>query len=212
MAEFLDTFFSFPAVLLSFLLVLVLLYWSMVILGVFDVDLLDVGDLDMDASSGTMAGMMAGTGLGGVPVTVSLSLLVVWSWILVMIATSLVRPLLPGTALQIIAGLLILLLALPLALLVTNRCVRPLRALFREHEAPRKHGAVGKLCRISSLTVDERHGQAHLEDGGAGLILAVRCLEPNNLVRGSLALIVDYDRASDTFEVVPTDESLATKP
>jgi len=210
MAEFLDTFFSFPAVILSFLLVLVLLYWLSVLLGVFDIDVLDVGDLDMETSGSTMTGMMAGAGLGGVPMTVGLSLLVVWAWVLVMIASSLLRPLIPSTALQILAELLILLVALPLALLITNRCVRPMRALFREHEAPRKHGAVGKLCRISSLEVTERHGQAHLEDGGAGLILSVRCLEPNNLTRGSLALIIDYDRAGDTFEVVPTDESLAS--
>lgn len=212
MADFIDTFFSFPTVVFSFLLVAVLLYWLTVILGVFDIDVLDAGDFDLEASSGTVSGMMAGSGLRGVPSTVGLSLLVVWCWLLVMVASLLIRPLLPAGPLGILGGLAIVVVAVPLALFITIRCLRPLKPLFRVHEAPRKHTAVGKLCRISSLAVSERNGQAHLEDGGAGLILSVRCAEPNNLTRGSLALIIDYDGSDDSFEVVAADESLASFP
>lgn len=212
MAEFIEAFFSFPTVVFSFLLVAVLLYWLTVILGVFDIDLLDAGELDLEASSGTMSGMMAGFGLSGVPSTVGLSLLVVWTWLLVMLASLLIQPLLPEGLWQILGGLLIVVVVLPLALLITTRCLRPLKPLFRVHEAPRKHAAVGKLCRISSLAVSERHGQAYLEDGGAGLILSVRCTGDNNLTRGSLALIVDYDGSDDSFEVVAADEALASYP
>jgi len=212
MAAFIEAFFSFPTVLFSFLLVGVLLYWLTVILGVFDIDLLDAGDFDLEASSGSVSGMMAGLGLSGVPSTVGLSLLVVWSWLLVIIASLLLQPLLPPGPWRFIGGLLTLLVALPLALFITTRCLRPLKPLFQVHEAPHKHAAVGKLCRISSSEVTERHGQAHLEDGGAGLILSVHCASENNFTRGSLALIVDYDGSADSFEVVHADESLASFP
>lgn len=210
MAAFIEAFFSFPTVILSFLLVGVLLYWLTVILGIFDIDMLDVGEFDLEASSGTISGMMAGFGLTGVPSTVGLSLLVVWAWLLVITASMLLQPLLGAGFWRFLAGVIILLVALPLALLITTRCLRPLKPLFRVHEAPHKHAAVGKLCRIASLEVTERHGQAHLEDGGAGLILSVHCTSENNFTRGSLALIVDYDASGDSFEVVPADESLAS--
>src|SRR4051812_49976174 len=67
MGGFVDAALSFPTVMFSFLLAVVVLYWLAVLFGGADTD-----SLGGDA--------FGGLGLGGVPVTVALSLLVAVAW------------------------------------------------------------------------------------------------------------------------------------
>jgi len=53
---------------------------------------------------------------------------------------------------------------------------------------------------------------AKAEDGGAGLIVQVRCAdEGNGLSRGSNALVVSYDDKREVYEVTPFDDILPAK-
>jgi hypothetical protein len=61
-------------------------------------------------------------------------------------------------------------------------------------------------CRITTLKVTDRFGQAEVEDGGAGIIVQVRCREANALRKGSLTLIVHHDEENDVFHVMPHEE------
>ncbi len=71
---------SFPAVIFSFALLVVIGYWILVLLGGIDIDALDsAGEGDGGDSDGD-SGLVRGLGLGGVPVTVALSLLIVVAW------------------------------------------------------------------------------------------------------------------------------------
>src|SRR5690606_11246242 len=99
MEDFLAIALGFPAALLSFSLVIVVLYWVVVLLGGADLDLLD-GDVDIAADptvgaedaagSGGAAGMLAALGLGGVPVTVALSVLIPVAWFVSLVGTTLI--------------------------------------------------------------------------------------------------------------------------
>src|SRR5512139_3663215 len=83
--DFIGLVFSFPTVLFTFSLVVVIAYWAFVVLGALDLDLLD-GDIDVgvDAGAGSdggsdgggLSGVAGWLRLGGVPVTVTLSLLI----------------------------------------------------------------------------------------------------------------------------------------
>lgn len=81
----------------------------------------------------------------------------------------------------------------------------------KQPEPPKPKGdLIGKECILTTLRVDEGFGQASYDDGGAGLILTVRCEGENDLTRGSRAVIVDYHEAHDTYTIKPLGEEMAS--
>lgn len=158
------------------------------------------GDGDVEEAGG-LAGLIQSLGLGGVPVTLMLSLLILAAWGFCIAA---MQALGAGGAgwLAVATSLLSLGLAVP----VTAVLIRPLRRFFTTIEAPRNRDFLGKVCTITTLRVDERYGQAEIEDGGAGLVVQVRSTDPGRLSRGDRALIFDYK--DEVFYVAPMDESL----
>lgn len=202
MGELLDASFSFPAVIFSVLMVLVIVYWLIVLIGALDIDLLDA-DADVDAGGG-LAGLLSGIGLGGVPVMVALSLLIAFAWF-----TSLV-----GTVL--VSGLLrvaVIIAALVVGWIAARVLVSPLRRLFPDDKAPSRHDFVGKLCLIKTSRVDTEFGQAEVTaaDGSTAIIQVRRHdadapTEP--LSAGNAALIFEYDIDGEFFWVTPYDSSL----
>jgi hypothetical protein len=220
MLEFFDVILALPTIVFTALLALVALYWLLVILGALDLDMVGPGvgiegggegsDLvDADGPGDSSVTSLVNTfGLGGVPVTIPLSLVVLFAWLLSIAATQFLagdaaRSL--GTLASVAVAVVALGLALPLAAL----SVRPLRRLFVEHGAPEHRRLVGKVCTITTLRVDDRFGQAEIHDGGAGLLVAVRCGEPNDLTRGSAALIFDYSDLDGTFQVARLEDGAA---
>jgi hypothetical protein len=60
---------------------------------------------------------------------------------------------------------------------------------------------VGKECEVTTLEVSSHFGQGIVQDGGPGMIVSIRCEEPNELARGSRARIVAYHAGSDSYSV-----------
>ena len=56
--------------------------------------------------------------------------------------------------------------------------------------------------------VDKKFGQAEFDDGGAGMIIQVRCDQENKLKKGSQALIVSYDDRREAFIIEPYDKRM----
>lgn len=226
MTEFLNAILAYPTVVYTILLGVVVVYWLFVLLGALDIDLLGDADLDghghadlhvdghghgdghgpgdhpgdADADhAGGLAGIIQTLGLGGVPVTLMLSVLILAAWGFCLGATELL-----GRAgwLAFAAPLVSLALAVP----VTAGVIRPLRRFFVSLAAPQNRDLLGKICTITTLRVDERYGQAEVEDGGAGLIVQVRSTDPGRLNRGDRALIFDYK--DEVFYVEPMNQAL----
>lgn len=96
---------------------------------------------------------------------------------------------------------------LALAGVAVNVTIRAARRLWRaRQEPPVQDALVGQTCRITTLEVTETFGQASFEDGGAGLLLSVRCASPNSLTRGEAARIVSYNPAVGLYTVTPIAE------
>lgn len=215
MSAFYDTILTFPALLFTSLLAVVLMYWLLVIFGALDmgggadadVDVDADADVDVDTGDGFSIGnAVAAVGLSGVPISISFSLLTLAGWISSVPATYLLKLFIPGLLLQIFAGIVVFIFVMWLAILVTRVGIRPLRPMF--HSAVSKTGdkLLGQVCVISTGRVDESFGQADYNDGGAGLILSVRADAPNSLHKGDKAVIVGYDDASSAYRVVPFDD------
>lgn len=156
------------------------------------------GDADAEHPGG-LAGVIQSLGLGGVPVTLMLSLLILGAWSFCLGGLELL-----GSAGW--AAVAVPLASLALAVPVTAAAIRPLRRFFVSLAAPQHRDLLGKVCTITTLRVDERYGQAEVEDGGAGLIVQVRSTDPGRLNRGDRALIFDY--RDEVFYVEPLNQAL----
>ena len=214
MTEFVDLALQYPTAIFSVLLVAMLIYWCFVILGAVDIDALDLDfdfdvdtdvdlDMDVDADLGhktvSFLDLLVKLNLDQVPVTVSLSMVVLSSWVLCMVTVEWLGPI--ASSLLVATGVALGCFALSLG--VTRQLIIPLRPIFADNPAPEKRGLVGQTCVITTLRVDEKYGQAEVDDGAAGFIIQVRSAVPEQLVRGTEALIYDYDSVNDVFQVKP---------
>ena len=143
-------------------------------------------------------------GFGGVPITVSASFVVFFSWLLSLAVAHPLKQALGALPGALVTGGLAT-ACLGVGLVLAGLAVRPLKPLFAVQQAPRRAELMGRVCVIASGRVDGRFGHATFEDGGAGLILNVVCDKDNALKRGERALILGYDAARDAYEVEPVD-------
>lgn len=171
----------------------------------------DAGDLGGDADgAGALTALMSALHLRSVPVTVVISLLVTFSWLVSMIGMQISARLFAGAAPGFwSAGLLVLspLVALPL----TSVAARPLSHLFVQRRAPAHRDLVGKVCVVRTGTVTATFGEGVLEDGGAGLVVRVRVDGSAQLKRGQQVLLIEWDDQRDAFVVEPLDEMLRSE-
>jgi hypothetical protein len=205
MSDFLDIALSFPPVVFSFGLVLVVLYWITVIIGALDVDLVDVGDAELDAG-----GFWSAFGFGAVPFTVVLSLWITLGWIVTVLGTSWIR----GTDLFIppaATGTAVLVAGIGVGMLGAKLLTRPLAKLFEDAPATAHADLVGKVCVVRTGTVTLDSGQAEItDDEGQLLLINVRRsphepqgLEDDLFARHSKVVVFDYDEVDRVFLVVP---------
>ena len=210
MDNFLHSAFAFPTVIFSFLLSLAVLYWCVAALGILEVDLLDIeadSALDNHALQPEgLAGLLLKLGLNGVPVTLVLTLLFFFAWIASYFVELFLLRHLPLGILRYPLGLVLMFGALLLAVPVTATLCRPLRPLFRKLEATSSKSVLGQTAVVRSGRVTLSHGEAVLEDGGAGLILRVRADEARGFKRGDRVVLLEYLEGEHAYRVITEDE------
>lgn len=186
MGGFVDAALGFPTVLFTFLLVVVIGYWLLVLVGALDIEALD-----------TDGGFLDGFGLSGVPSTVALTVAVAVAWFV-----SLVGGVLLGSAL--VLSILVLVVALAAAFFATRLLIRPLRPLFSGGPEASRNDFVGSVCVIRTGRVSTDFGQAEVTAAdGSSAIIQVRQAGADELRAGSSALIYDYDADGEFFWVTP---------
>jgi hypothetical protein len=185
MSGFVTAALAFPAVLFSFLLIVVIGYWVLALVGVLDVEDGDIGFF------------------GGVPLPISLSLLVAFSWFLSLVGTVLIDGV--GTPLRVGLGFGVLIAALVGGALGTRLVVVPLRRVFAG-VVPSRQDFVGRVAVVRTSTVTEDFGQAEVAAAdGASAIISIRLAGEGNLGLGSRVVIYDYDSAGEFFWVSPLE-------
>ncbi len=247
MNEVLGLALSFPSVVFTVLVGVVLIYWAFVMVGVVHIgegsegaldghghvdaggghevdfgghghahgfgdagDAGDAGDVDVDEVPGAITAMMNALHLRAVPLTVVVSLIVIFSWLVSVTIMQVVTrsfPVLQGVLLNAAVFAVAPILALPF----TSLAARPLAPLFRTRKGTAKSSLIGKTCVVRTGSVTEKLGEATLEDGGAGLVIRVRVEDGKKLGRGEQALIVDWDAERETFLVEPMRDVMDAK-
>lgn len=208
MGLFLSTAFGFPTVLFTPMLIVVLGYWIFVIVGAADTEALDSVDADGDVAG--LSAVLSKAGLGRVPVTVALTMLICVAWFVSMMG-SIVTSLIETTSAPMLwaLGAVVLLIALVAAWAVTSGVVMGLQRFLPKRKGDSKHELVGRTCRIRIGEAREDFGQAEITTaGGAAISIPVRTTGGEVLSVGSTALIFAHDAADDHFLVTAFDPAL----
>jgi len=197
MGEFLHATATFPAVLFTAALAVVIGFWMLVLVGGADPDSFDA---DVDSSA---------LGLGGVPVSVSASLLIALSWFFSVTGSVLLSLTGWPDALVDVLGVLVLFASLVGSWRLTRVVRRPLAKLFPDEPGPSRQDFVGLTCTIRTGRVDADFGQAEVtaRDGSAAVV-QVRQNDGARLELGSTGLLYAYDDAGEFFWVAPFDKAL----
>ncbi|OAH10386.1 hypothetical protein [Streptomyces jeddahensis] len=197
MAEFLYATATFPAVLFTAALMVVIVFWLLVLLGAADHDSFDA-DVDTDALS-----------LGGVPVSVSASLLIALSWFCSVTGSVLLARTGGPTALLHLLDAVLLFASLFGSWRLTQALIRPLAKLFPDEPGPSRQDFVGLTCTIRTGRVDADFGQAEVAArDGSTAVVQVRQNDGARLELGSTGLLYAYDDAGEFFWVTPFDKAL----
>ena len=84
--------------------------------------------------------------------------------------------------------------------------LRPLKPLFVVPVSAKQESLLGKPCKILTLSVSEKFGQAEvIIDSGAPLNVRVCADTPNTLTKGSSALLIDIEPKTGRYRVEAYD-------
>ncbi|WP_329178058.1 hypothetical protein [Streptomyces sp. NBC_01477] len=232
MGQFTDVVLGFPTVLFTGGLVAVVAFWAIVLVGGADAHgpwhhgatgghggtggdsghgalggRHDQLSADTAGSHAGGAGALAAAGLGGVPVTVVLSLLVALSWFLTLAGSAALHGAnAPGGPVRALLYAVVTAAALVGAWFATWLLVRPLRRLFPDVRPPSREDFVGQVCVIRTGTVTAGFGQAEVTaPDGSTAVVQVRQTGEDAFRSGSTALLYAYDPDGEFFWVAPFD-------
>ncbi|MET8946029.1 hypothetical protein ABZX30_21190 [Streptomyces sp. NPDC004542] len=197
MGAFLAVAAGFPTILFTSALVVVVVFWLLAAVGAADAHGFHAPGLH---GHGDGAGDV--WGMGGVPVTVSFSLLTVTGWFLSLSATVLLAPLTRSALVRAPVSVAVLAGSVLVAWRLTRLLVRPLHRLFPAERGPSRQDFIGLTCTVRTGWVDCRFGQAEVRaaDGSSALV-QVRQMGGESLTHGSAGLLYSYDEAGEFFWV-----------
>lgn len=207
MTEFIGAALSFPAVIFSFALVVVIGYWAVALLGGIGIDVLDTDfDTDTDTGDGSagVGGFLAGIGLGGVPVTVVLSLMISISWFGSLVGTVILDQFELSTPLLVALGLVAIAAAVVIAWLLTALVTMAIRRNLPQIRESSRQDFIGKVCVIKTPPLGNDLGQAEITShDGSSANITVRQTGSDVFTAGGTALIFDYDSDGEFFWISP---------
>ncbi|EPK6162779.1 OB-fold-containig protein [Providencia stuartii] len=209
MSLFLQNCLTFPVIIFSGLLIIVMFYWLCAAFGLLDIDLFNV-DTSVDGGgfdATGFAGWLTKLGLAGIPVTIILTLFTLFGWLLSYFSVHWFIRFIDITLLRYLVGFTVFFVISFISIHLTALCLKPLREKLAKSNTPKTaQQLMGKLATVRSGEVTEHKGEAILEDGGAGLILQIRAASTENIKRGDRVVIISYDPVSHSYNVVTEDE------
>lgn len=207
MTPFYQNIGSFPTVLFTILLVACVIFWLVAILGVVDIDSLDLPDVGGEPGMvNGAAGLLMKLGIQGVPITVSLSFIALFGWTISYNAVHFLQTVNFPEPIRWVIHIAIFLGAFLGACILTGWVTRPLRGLFLKMSENFTKSVLGQSCVVRTSRVDEKFGEAVLEDGAAGLILKVRAYAGTQFVKGDKVVLLEYIEADNIYRVISEEE------
>ncbi|MGP5553427.1 hypothetical protein [Psychrobacter celer] len=207
----------YPTIVFTGLVMFVTLYWVVSLLGLADMDSVDLGDVGGDvggdadvsnlSSTGFFTGLMLKFGLYGVPLIIILSLISLIGWLLSYLYTSFLHQNVDSGILYYVFGTGALVFVLMISMWLTGLIISPIRKNIAKIPKRNASSNIGKIAVVRTLSVTDKHGEAVLNDGGAGLILKIRSdMSDNQLKQGDKVVLVAYLDDANTYRVTPVED------
>lgn len=208
MTPFYQNIGSFPTVFFTILLVACLIFWLVAILGVVDIDSLDLPDVgggEPGMVNGA-AGLLMKLGIQGVPIAVSLSFIALFGWTISYNAVHFLQVASFPDPIRWVISTVIFIGAFIGASIITGWVTRPLRGLFIKMSQDFTKSVLGQSAIVRTSRVDEKFGEAVLEDGAAGLILKVRSYAGTQFSKGDKVVLLEYVETDNIYRVISEEE------
>ena len=212
-AVFITKISLYPTVIFTGLVMFVTLYWLVSLLGMADMDTVELGDAGGEAdisdlsSTGFFTGLMLKFGLYGVPLIIILTLISLIGWLLSYLYTSFLHQNVDSGILYYVFGTGALVFVLVISMWLTGLIISPIRKNIAKIPKRNASSNIGKIAVVRTLSVTDKHGEAVLNDGGAGLILKIRSdMSDNQLKQGDKVVLVAYLDDANTYRVTPVKD------
>ena len=219
MSELLDAAVSPANLIISVLFVFIIIYWLTVIVGLLDMDFLDVDldvdvdadvdvDVDTDVSHGNMSvawlnSILAFFGLGQIPFMIFMTFLIVPAWAFSIIVNDYL-----GIS-SFTIGLVVLLAVLFVSLFIAKFLTIPFIKIFgrmSKEVGEQKEVLVGKVCEVMIAANKNKVGQAKIVTDGAPHIINVNAVHDETLNKGETALIIEYQEHKNIYLIEPYNQ------
>ncbi|MDP2633899.1 MULTISPECIES: OB-fold-containig protein [unclassified Pseudoalteromonas] len=200
--DFLNLAFSFPTAVFTTLLLVVILFWLITLVGFADIDMFE-SDLDIDADAAQTSSVSSwfNLGFGGVPITVSLSLIVMTSWLISIYTHKLFAHLLGDGILFYLFGMLMLLASLLVALPLAAIATKPLQRFFTSAETSKSTDLLGLECIIVTGKVTSTFGQARVQFQGTEQLIQVRSNDNEPFSSGDTAVLLEHLKEQHCYTI-----------
>ena len=144
--------------------------------------------------------------VGELPVVLIFSLLVLFMWLLSMVANEAMH----NTRVWV-AGLLFFPIFV-VGLMFTKAILTPFAPYLKQmfDQSSDIVVIIGKICTISSLEVTPEYGQAELPQPGAPMVLNVKTRDGTTLRKGEEAIVYEYEEETNTYLVAKFDVNETT--
>lgn len=203
----------YPTIIFTGLVMFVTLYWIVSLLGMADMDSVDLGESGGDADVSTLSsigfftGLMLKFGLYGVPLIIILSLISLIGWLLSYLYTSFLHQYFDSGVLYYLFGTGALIFVLVVSMWLTGIIISPIRKNIAKIPKRNSSNNVGKIAVVRTLSVTDKHGEAELNDGGAGLILKIRSDTNDGLLKqGDRVMLIEYLDEANTYRVAVVED------
>ena len=195
---------AFPTVIFTGFFAFCVAWWVLsTLLSGLDFDLDGDGEPD-----GVGDHVSKALGTGPVPIPLALTVLAFGAWA----AALALQAVLAGAdspRLDTGKALLVLGAAIAVGLLLLRILAKPLRHLFHTEPALQRRDAVGSICKVRTLYVGDKGGQAEVVNGGLrGSLIPVRAGAGGPFHRGDHALVIDYDDSTGRYTIADVDDDL----
>ncbi len=213
MNPFYQTVTSFPTVIYSALLIFCVFYWAIAMLGMVDIDFIDLDlDGDIDVGEGAdaqhaLAGLLLKLGLYGVPLTIILTILSLVGWFICYYASFYLSTILNSSfIIKYAGGAAIFVIATYISALITGQMIKPIRIFFAKLDVDEIKHVLGQKVIVRSAVVTKEKGEALMNDGGAGILLNIRSTGNDTFKKGDEVVLIEKIDERNIYRVIAESE------
>jgi len=200
MKELLEFAFSGVNIIPTTLLIFVVVYWLIVVIGVVDVDSLDVDvETDMELDVNGFASVLAFFNLDQLPLMIFLTFYAIPLWVVTLIGNDLFGIDSFG------GGLVVFVPSMIVCLFIAKFSTMPFALFYRRVKTQTEavKDIVGKVCVAKLPITSDRKSQAEINVGGTSVLIYAKTRDGLSVNKGETALVIDFEQSSNIYYVEP---------